>query len=225
MLLNDTSSLQNNNNNNNDNADESWISKCLAVILVTLTTLINCAGIKESAVLSIILSCTKILLVILVFIFSIIFMTYSSSNAEVANNNLNPEYAFAGSNSFIRFGSALVACLWCFDGFADGNFLLEELKNPIRDLPRIICISLIIVTSCYLLINIGYLSVLSKETIIESKAIAIQFGEVVSNSLFSGSNILPILLALGVSLSTAGSVNGSIMVRTILFDLLNNISY
>ena len=29
---------------------------------------------------------------------------------------------------------ALVACLWSFDGFADGNFLLEDLIHPISKL-------------------------------------------------------------------------------------------
>jgi APA family basic amino acid/polyamine antiporter len=249
----------------------SGVSKISAIALVVFITLLNCSGVKESAVLSIVLTATKVLLILMVFMFAIVFVC--SGNSEIASGNLSPATSFQGSKSPLGFGSAMVACLWryvvrtlglpvscplfcpyidsslfslfslfylncspahllncspshllsytpplllclctSFDGFADGNFLLEELINPIRDLPRIIVVGLSIVTACYLLINIGYLSVLDKDTIIDSKAIAIEFGNAVSNSLFNkGKQVLALVLAFGVSMSTAGSENGSIM--------------
>lgn len=155
---------------------------------------------------------TKVLLVILVFIFALVFVAHDSESSKTASQNLSPSTSFNGSNNFFKFGSSLVACLWSFDGFADGNYLLEELLHPIRDLPRIILVGMTTVTLCYLLINIGYLSVLDKQTIMDSKAIAVQFGDTVSDTLFhKGKNVLALLLALGVSMSTAGAINGSIM--------------
>jgi amino acid transporter len=210
VLAGDTSSLV--DDSSSSDSKESPTSKAAAVILIIVITLLNCAGIKESAVLSMVLTTTKVLLVLLVFVFAIVYISYDKSSADVERQNLSPDTSFNGSNNFLHFGSALVACLWSFDGFADGNFLLEELVHPIRDLPRIIFVALTLVTICYLLINIGYLSVLDKQTIIDSKAIAVQFGDTVSDTLFhKGKNVLALILAFGVSLSTAGAANGSIM--------------
>ncbi|KAJ1399602.1 amino acid/polyamine transporter I [Ochromonadaceae sp. CCMP2298] len=205
VIKGNTSSLE-----EGSSSTESPLSKILAISLVVSITLLNCSGIKESAVLSIVLTTTKVLLILMVFMFAIVYIC--SGNSSVAGGNLSPATSFEGSKSPLGFGSAMVACLWSFDGFADGNFLMEELVNPIRDLPRIIVVGLSIVTSCYLLINIGYLSVLDKQDIIDSKAIAVQFGDAVSDALFDrGKQVLALVLAFGVSMSTAGSENGSIM--------------
>ena len=208
VIKGDTSSLL----SDDTSADEDTITtKLLGVGLITIITIINCAGIKESAVVSIVLTSIKVLLVIMVFIFAIVYASHSNSNSRTISYNLSASSSFNGSNDFFSFATSMIACLWCFDGFADGNFLQEEMINPIRDLPWMICFGLGLVTCCYLLINIGYLSVLDKSTIIDSSAIAVQFGTTVSDSLFSSSSALPIILALGVSLSTMGSINGSIM--------------
>lgn len=209
VILGDTSSLE---GDDNSEPKESTTSKVAAVCLIVFITLLNCTGIKESAVLSMVLTTTKVLLIVMVFIFALVYISYSDESRQVVQENLSPSSSFNGTNNFLKFGSSLVACLWSFDGFADGNFLLEELIHPIRDLPRIILGGMTLVTVCYLLINIGYLSVLDKQTIIDSKAIAVQFGDTVSDTLFhKGKNVLALVLAFGVSMSTAGALNGSIM--------------
>ena len=192
-------------------AEETTNAKICGIFLILFITGINCAGVKESAVLSIILTSTKVLLIVSVFIFSIIFATSSYSHSEDIRENLSPTTSFDGSNGFFSLGSAMVACLWCFDGYADANFLMEELINPIADLPRIIGVGVTIVTLCYLCINIAYLSVMSEDQITHSQAIAVDFGASTSHLWATGRNVLPVILALGVSLSTVGSINGSIM--------------
>lgn len=206
ILEGNTSSLTDGNNH-----DESILVKLLAVGLIVFITLLNCIGIKESAVVSILMTTIKIALVLMVFLFSVIYAASSTKHAINFNYNFSPSSTFNGSNSLTSFGTAMIACLWCFDGFADGNFLQEEMIHPIRDLPRIIQIGLTLVTTCYILINIGYLTVLSKQDIIDSKAIAVQFGDTVSDMFTTGKDVFPIILALGVSMSTVGALNGSIM--------------
>lgn len=206
VLLGTTSELK-----DADGDNESVTSKLLAVGLIVVITLINCAGIKESAIVSIVLTSTKVILVLMVFIFAV---AYASSGKQYSHNfthNLSISSSFDGSHGILQFGTAMVACLWCFDGFADGNFLQEEMINPERDLPRIIRIGLLIVTCCYILTNIGYLTVLDVDTIEDTKAIAVQFGDTVSDLFHSGKAVLPAVFAIGVSLSTMGAINGSIM--------------
>eukprot|EP01039_Chlorochromonas_danica_P003619 gene3619-3963_t len=190
---------------------ETWLSKVLAVAVVVGVTALNCAGVKESAVVSILLTSTKVLLVLSVFVFAILYASSDKDRSETARVNLSVHHSFDGSKDLFSFATSMVACLWCFDGYADGNFLQEEMINPIQDLPRIIRFGLLLVTCCYILTNIGYLAVLSVDTIEDTKAIAVQFGTTVSDMFSTGKTVLPIFFAVGVSLSTLGSLNGSIM--------------
>jgi amino acid transporter len=202
---------------NNDvmSSQESLSSKLIGAALIISVTAMNCAGIKESAILSLVLSSVKVLLIGAVVVVSCAYIASPDGDAAVARMNFSPSTSFDGSHGWLGFGSSLVACLWCFDGFADINFLQEELISPITDLPKIIRSGLLIVTACYITVNIAYLLVLSTEDIVHSNAIAVLFGTRVS-ALFPGNHghgqgILPTIMALGVALSTAGSINGSIM--------------
>ena len=55
------------------------------------------------------------------------------------------------------------------------NFITEELKDPYVNLPRAISIGIPLVTVCYVLVNVAYLTVLSPEDIISSSAVAVVF--------------------------------------------------
>ena len=63
-----------------------------------------------------------------VFVLALLFAGSSPENGRVAQDNLTPPGSFRHAVGAGRFGSSLIACLWCFDGFADANFLLEELR-------------------------------------------------------------------------------------------------
>ena len=51
--------------------------------------------------------------------------------------------------------------------------MTEELKNPIRDLPLAIMIGIPLVTGCYVLVNIAYLTVLTAAEVASSNAVAV----------------------------------------------------
>lgn len=98
-------------------------------------------------------------------------MLYASTDSTVSISNLSPSRSFQGTKGFTNFFSAMIACLWSFDGWADLNFLMEEIIHPEKELPRIVLSSLCTVTVAYLLANIAYFSVLDTSTIITSKSI------------------------------------------------------
>lgn len=114
------------------------------------------------------LTSLKLLLVLVLFIVA---MMYVSTDRTVFIRNLAPNHSFQGSNGMVSFFSAMIACLWSFDGWADLNFLMEEIVNPEKQLPRIVLSSLCTVTLAYLLANVAYFSVLDTSTIISSKSI------------------------------------------------------
>lgn len=57
------------------------------------------------------------------------------------------------------------------------NFMTEELKDPYRNLPRAIFISLPLVTGIYVLANVAYLAVLTPSEMLSSDAIAVTVGD------------------------------------------------
>ena len=74
------------------------------------------------------------------------------------------------------------------------NFMTEELRDPYKNLPRAIFISLPLVTIIYVLANVAYLSVLSPQQMIASNAIAVTFGDKV---LSQGTAwIIPVMVAI-----------------------------
>ena len=174
--------------------------------MIVVITLLNCWGIKESATFQNILTASKLCLVLSLFLVALLFTLKSS---DVAQANLSLSTSFVGTNDFLSFGSALVACLWSSDDWADLNYLMEDLQHPERVLPRVVLTGLSVVIVAYTLANIAYLSVLSQDTIISSPALAFELGQAVSTAY--GVPFVSFLLAFGVALSTLGSVNGSIM--------------
>lgn len=146
----------------NDQTGESTMVKAMAASLLTTITLINCLGIKESSVLQNALTSLKIALVLAVFVIACFFSFHHPAQSAA---NMSPENSFRGSNGIFSFGSAMIACLWSYDGWCDLNFLMEDLSNPEKTLPRVVLSSLAIVTISYLLANIAYFSVLSQSEV------------------------------------------------------------
>lgn len=58
--------------------------------------------------------------------------------------------------------------------------MTEELKDPYKNLPRAIYISLPLVTAIYVLANMAYLAVLTPQQLIASNAIAVVRTDVLS---------------------------------------------
>lgn len=79
-----------------------------------------------------------------------------------------------------------------------------------RNLPRAICISMPVVTIIYVITNVAYFVVLSRDDILSSEAVAVTFGD---KMLGSFSFLMPLFVAF----STFGSLNGAIFASSRLF--------
>lgn len=92
--------------------------------------------------------------------------------------------------------------MWAYDGWNNLNYVTEELINPYRNLPLAIIYGIPIVTFCYVLVNISYLTVMSPEEILDSSAVAVTWG---TKALGTAAFIIPI----AVVVSSFGAGNGS----------------
>ncbi|KAA0192781.1 Cystine/glutamate transporter [Fasciolopsis buskii] len=97
---------------------------------------------------------------------------------------------------------------WAFAGWNYLNFLTGEVKNPARNLPIIIIISLTIVTVIYLLANVAYLAVLSPFEVLASgegsAAVAVTFA-------VRCMGVMAWIMPVFVGASVFGSTNGEVL--------------
>jgi APA family basic amino acid/polyamine antiporter len=111
----------------------------------------------------------------------------------------------AGSFDFARFGLALVSVLWVYDGWADVSFVGGEVKNPERNLPRVLIFGTLIIIALYALANLAYLAVLPVGEIRHSKLVAADVADRVMGP------IGVTFVSIAVMISTFGTLNGSVM--------------
>jgi basic amino acid/polyamine antiporter, APA family len=109
----------------------------------------------------------------------------------------------AGSFSIAPFGLALVSVLWVYDGWADVSFVAGEVKNPKKNLPRILIIGTCGIIVIYLLANLAYLAVMPVDEMRHSKLVAAD----VAQQLVGPAGVA--FVSLVVMISTFGGLNGS----------------
>jgi L-type amino acid transporter 9 len=107
--------------------------------------------------------------------------------------------------SFVTFGQLIFNGAFAFDGWNQLNFITEEIKDPMKNLPRSILIGLPLIVVLYVLVAISYVSVLdvNKYDFVNSATIAADWSD---QMLGSWSWVIPLC----VSFSCFGSLNGTI---------------
>ncbi|CAG0891611.1 unnamed protein product [Cyprideis torosa] len=92
-----------------------------------------------------------------------------------------------------KIAASFYAGIYSYAGWNYLNFVTEELKNPYRDLPRAIYISLPIITAIYVAANIAYFAVLAPFDMYASEAVAVTFGSYI---LGRWAVVMPIFVAM-----------------------------
>jgi basic amino acid/polyamine antiporter, APA family len=103
------------------------------------------------------------------------------------------------------FGLALVSVLWAYDGWGDVSFAGGEVKDPQRTLPRAIIGGTLGVIVAYVLVNIGYVYVLSMPAVANSPLVAADTMTAIVGS--AGAALVSMLVAV----STFGALNADFL--------------
>ncbi len=123
----------------------------LAVASIVILSIINYVGVKPGSRVLNVFVILKVgalaLLVVLAWI------------GTGAPNWLTTSAPTGGSDVW-AFGSALIPILFAYGGWQCANYLAEEMKDPVRDLPRALIIGTLVVVIVYLLVNVTYLRTL-----------------------------------------------------------------
>jgi len=100
--------------------------------------------------------------------------------------------------------------LFAYNGWNYLNFIIEELQDPVKNLPRGIAISIILVTVVYFATNVAFYTTLNVAEVLGSEAVAVTFAErLYGHAAF----LIPVFVAM----STFGGVNGILLTSSRLF--------
>jgi len=171
--------------------------RLIAAVSITGLTLLNCWSTRVTTQLQNLVMVTKLLALGLVIVGG--GMAFYSGKVTMFDNMWEGTATDPG-----QIAVSFYSGIFSYAGWNYLNFMTEELKDPYRNLPRAIYISLPLVTIIFVLANVSYLAVLTPAAMLSSDAIAVTF----SNRMFG--YLAPIMPAL-IAISTVGSLSCHIM--------------
>lgn len=177
--------------------------RLVAAVVICLLTFINCYNVKWATFVQDSLMFAKVIALVIIIIAGFVHL------AQGNTGNLSNMFEGTTKDPGLICLS-FYAGLFSYAGWNYLNFVTEELKNPFRNLPFAIYISLPLVTIIYLLANVSYFVVLTADEVQSANAVAVTFGEKVLGVV---SWIMPV----SVALSTFGGLNGGIFASSRLF--------
>jgi len=182
-----------------DPPDEA--SRLLAALCICFLCYINCKDVKWANMVQDYFTYAKVLALIIIIITG--FVQLGKGRTE--------QFTWEGTKTdptviALSFYSGLFA----YSGWNYLNFIIEEMKDPVRDLPRAIAISCVVCLVIYVLTIIAFHTTLTTTEVLGSEAVAVTF----ANRLYgSMAWIIPIFVAC----STFGAVNGTLLTSSRLF--------
>ncbi|KAI8336500.1 amino acid permease-domain-containing protein [Blakeslea trispora] len=109
--------------------------------------------------------------------------------------DLSENFSFTGTlDNAGSYANAIYYVIYAYGGWYNLNYVIDELKDPIKNLPRCAISALSLTTVLYLLANVAYLAVLPVAVIKKSKlTVASNLFNIGLGGVF-GSRVLPVLV-------------------------------
>jgi amino acid transporter len=170
---------------------------CVAIMLLTL---VNWLGVKEGAGTAALFTTLKVVGILLLCGAAFTLGATHPPGPPPAEPSAGPS-----SPLMIGFVSAMISVLFAYDGWTDVTYVGGECTNPRRNLPIAIVGGTVLVIAIYVVTNLAYYKVLTPAEValypaVGSEAIGRLLGDLGRQGL-----------AVLVSISTFGTVNGAIL--------------
>lgn len=189
--------------------------KFLAVVCILILTFVNCWSVRWSTFVQDIFTYGKLLALALIICSGSYqlalghtehFSFKNMTAIDAASHSDQQEPPLDWAKVILSFYSGLFA----YNGWNYLNFVIEELIDPAKNLPKAIMISCVLVTVVYTMTIAAFHTVLSVQDVLSSGAVAVTFAE----RLFGQwALVVPIFVAM----STFGGVNGILLTSSRLF--------
>jgi APA family basic amino acid/polyamine antiporter len=121
--------------------------------------------------------------------------------------------AWTGGVNLSLVGTALIAIMWTYDGWADLSFMGGEVKDPARTFPLALILGTSGIILVYLLINVAYIYLVPLPEMAGSKLIAATAADRIPLLAGAGGAVVAAI----VMVSCFGGLNGSMMTGPRIF--------
>ena len=172
----------------------------LAIAILLALVMFHSCGIKPGAVLINVITIGKTVAIAVLVLGAFLVAHRSGLTLDPL---VPPRLHGAGLAS--AFFAGLVPTMFSYGGWQNSNFVVEEMRDPERNLPRAILIGVAIVITVYVAANVAYVHVLGAPGLAATKTPAADVATVVIGR--RGADVIGVL----VSISTFGFLNLALM--------------
>ena len=139
--------------------------KVIAIAIILILMTINLLGVKEMTLYQNFSMVIRLIPIVLIIVVGLV------TGQQSPNLSLSLEGTPAEGGSVVSVismvGFAVFASMWAYDGWYNLNTVAEEMKNPRKDLPFAIIVSLVGVTVIYCLFYLAVYKVLPYQDIVD----------------------------------------------------------
>ena len=190
--------------------------QAVAILMIVVFTLLNCASVKFSGHVATFLTFVKIALIVFVGFGAFIWASGTFSHFSMVNNGGTCEEVVVkvggvGYTFLAGFGAAMLGALWGYDGWNNLTFVAGEVKHPGRNIPLAIIGSTILIIFLYVFVQIGYFYVLDPTAIASISTKSSVGSTVVGSFVGFGTALAVTIFTVGLMLSSLGTMHTSIL--------------
>ena len=182
------------------------VQKTIAVGSILLLTLVNLRGVRFGSAVQNLFMVLKMLPIVLIMVCGLCLGTETPDLTYFPGGEMP---GFGELCSMIAF--AVIATLWAYEGWTNLNNIAEEIKNPKRNIPLALIVSITGVAALYVLFNYAVYRVLPYDQIISLISSGDYYlGTHAAQTLFGSAGM--IIVGSAMMLAIFNSLNGCIMV-------------
>ncbi|XP_042875486.1 large neutral amino acids transporter small subunit 1-like isoform X2 [Penaeus japonicus] len=176
-------------------------ARLLAAVCILTLAFVNCWSVKWATRVQDIFTGAKLFALAVIIITGFVQLCFGHVEYFTFENT---------ETDITKIALSFYSGLFAYNGWNYLNFVIEELKDPVQNLPKAIYISISLVTVVYVLTNVAFYTTLSPAEVLGSEAVAVTF----ANRLFG---YMAWIMPVFVACSTFGAVNGVLLTSSRLF--------
>lgn len=157
---------------------------CTAIGLIVVVTLVNLRGVKKADLFATFFTMIKLIGILIVIGVGLSYTLEVKESIPLAEAPASLWGAIAG---------AMIGIIWSYGGWHHASYVAGEAIQPAKSVPRAMIIGTIIVSFCYVIVNLAYLNLLGPEGMAASKAVA---SDAISVRFEMGAQVVAVLIAL-----------------------------